>query len=91
MEAAKKFFSKFKSKDKAKGVKKKEAAPAGKGKECPKTPVNEEAPSTATKQKVAAAKQYIEKHYKEQMKNLQQRKERYDFPDTIHVAISFVD
>lgn len=40
---------------------------------------NEEAPSNATKQKVAAAKQYIEKHYKEQMKNLQERRERYDF------------
>jgi len=80
MEAAKRLFSKFKSKDKAKGVKKKEAAvPVGKGKEGLKAPTNEEAPSTATKQKVAAAKQYIEKHYQEQMKNLQQRKERYEF------------
>lgn len=34
------------------------------------------APSNATKQKVAAAKQYIENHYKAQMKNLQDRKER---------------
>ncbi|XVF86109.1 hypothetical protein PTKIN_Ptkin18bG0014600 [Pterospermum kingtungense] len=34
------------------------------------------APSTATKQKVAAAKQYIENHYKAQMKSLQDRKER---------------
>ena len=34
------------------------------------------APSTATKQKVDAAKQYIENHYKAQMKNLQDRKER---------------
>lgn len=34
------------------------------------------APSTATKQKVAAAKQYIENHYKSQMKSLQDRKER---------------
>lgn len=41
-------------------------------------PVDEEALSNATKQKVAAAKQYIENHYKEQMKNLQERKERYD-------------
>ncbi|XP_010556855.1 PREDICTED: serine/threonine-protein kinase tricorner [Tarenaya hassleriana] len=32
--------------------------------------------SKATKQKVAAAKQYIENHYKEQMKILQERKER---------------
>ncbi|CAK7357372.1 unnamed protein product [Dovyalis caffra] len=35
-----------------------------------------EAPSHATKQKVDAAKQYIENHYKAQMKNLQDRKER---------------
>nr|KJB61143.1 hypothetical protein B456_009G343000 [Gossypium raimondii] len=37
---------------------------------------DEEALSNITKQKVAAAKQYIENHYKEQM-NLQDRKERY--------------
>ncbi|ONK57371.1 uncharacterized protein A4U43_C10F19400 [Asparagus officinalis] len=40
--------------------------------------IADEAPSSATKQRVAAAKQYIEKHYKEQMKNLQERKERRD-------------
>jgi len=33
--------------------------------------------SSITRQKVAAAKQYIENHYKSQMKNLQERKERY--------------
>nr|CAB3466461.1 unnamed protein product [Digitaria exilis] len=38
--------------------------------------VGEEALSSATKQKVAAAKQYIENHYKAQMKSLQDRKER---------------
>ncbi|KAG4135336.1 hypothetical protein ERO13_D08G209200v2 [Gossypium hirsutum] len=37
---------------------------------------DEEALSNITKQKAAAAKQYIENHYKEQMKNLQDRKER---------------
>ncbi|THU74036.1 hypothetical protein C4D60_Mb04t29130 [Musa balbisiana] len=36
----------------------------------------EETPSDATRQRVAAAKQYIENHYKEQMKNLQERRER---------------
>lgn len=78
MEAAKRLFSKFKSKDhKSKGVKKKETD-EGKGKEGLKAPTNEGAPSTATEQKVAAAKQYIEKHYQEQMKNLQQRRERRD-------------
>ncbi|RWR82339.1 serine/threonine-protein kinase tricorner-like protein [Cinnamomum micranthum f. kanehirae] len=40
------------------------------------SPKSDEAPSNATKQRVAAAKQYIENHYKEQMKNLQERKER---------------
>jgi hypothetical protein len=39
-------------------------------------PMND-APSNATKQKVAAAKQYIENHYKIQKKSLQERKERY--------------
>ncbi|CAN1270370.1 Serine/threonine-protein kinase CBK1 [Linum perenne] len=37
---------------------------------------DDEALTSITKQKVAAAKQYIENHYKEQMKNLQDRKER---------------
>ncbi|KAF8401915.1 hypothetical protein HHK36_012866 [Tetracentron sinense] len=46
------------------------------GREGSKPPISEEAPSNVTKQKVAAAKQYIENHYKEQMKNLQERKER---------------
>lgn len=41
------------------------------------TPMDEASLSDVTKQKVAAAKQYIENHYKEQMKNLQERKERY--------------
>nr|CAB3461008.1 unnamed protein product [Digitaria exilis] len=36
----------------------------------------DDAPSSATKQRVAAAKQYIENHYKTQMKSLQDRKER---------------
>lgn len=74
MESSKCWFSKFRSKDKPKSSKKKETTTNGNS----KAPIMEEAPSTATKQKVAAAKQYIEKHYKEQMKNLQERKERYD-------------
>ncbi|KAJ1398932.1 Serine/threonine-protein kinase, active site [Sesbania bispinosa] len=51
---------------------------AGTAKEGSKPPSNEEAPSNVTKQKVAAAKQYIENHYKKQMKDLQERKERRD-------------
>ncbi|KAF1879166.1 hypothetical protein Lal_00047838 [Lupinus albus] len=37
---------------------------------------NEKEPSNVTKQKVEVAKQYIENHYKKQMKDLQERKER---------------
>lgn len=77
MEAAKRFFGKFSSKEKHKTSNKKNE-PRSNGKEGSRTPLNEEAPSTATKQKVAAAKQYIEKHYKEQMKSLQERRERYE-------------
>lgn len=51
----------------------------GIAKEGSKPPTNEEAPSNVTKQKVAAAKQYIENHYKKQMKDLQERKERYAY------------
>ncbi|KVI12353.1 Protein kinase, ATP binding site-containing protein [Cynara cardunculus var. scolymus] len=39
-------------------------------------PVMDEEASNITKQKVEAAKKYIENHYKEQMKNLQERRER---------------
>ncbi|PNY08494.1 serine/threonine-protein kinase CBK1-like protein [Trifolium pratense] len=48
----------------------------GIAKERSKPPTTEEAPSNVTKQKVEAAKQYIENHYKKQMKDLQERKER---------------
>lgn len=47
----------------------------GNGKDLQKPPIDE-APSNVTKQRVAAAKQYIENHYKAQMKSLQDRKER---------------
>ncbi|XP_057476382.1 uncharacterized protein LOC130764261 [Actinidia eriantha] len=73
MESARRWFSKFRSKYNHKSSKKETAT---NGKEGSKALTTEEALSTATKQKVAAAKQYIEKHYKEQMKNLQERKER---------------
>ena len=75
MEALRRWFGKSRSKDKPKPAKRKETV---NGKEGSKLVASEEAPSNATKQKAAAAKQYIEKHYKEQMKNLQERRERYD-------------
>lgn len=36
--------------------------------------------STKTMERVAAAKKFIEDHYRAQMKNLQERKERYRNP-----------
>ncbi|GAA0151093.1 non-receptor serine/threonine protein kinase [Lithospermum erythrorhizon] len=74
MDAAKRWFGKIRSKDKHKAAKKKETS--NNGKEVLRSPIKEEIPSNATKQKVEAAKQYIEKHYKEQMKSLQERRER---------------
>ncbi|KAG2722051.1 hypothetical protein I3843_02G096300 [Carya illinoinensis] len=74
MEKARGWFNKFRSKDRSKASKKNEAT--GNGKEVLKVPTSEDAPSNVTKQKVAAAKQYIEDHYKKQMKSLQERKER---------------
>jgi serine/threonine kinase 38 len=50
--------------------------------------MDEEALSNVTKQKVAAAKQYIENHYKEQMKNLQERKERYAPPPRFFLSFT---
>lgn len=76
METAKRWFSKLGKKDKPKPPKKQETTTSN-GKEGSKLSSHEETPSTATKQKAAAAKQYIEKHYKEQMKSLQERRERY--------------
>jgi hypothetical protein len=71
MDSARSWFQKFQPRDKSKSP----AVPASHGKDHGKPPVDE-APSSATKQKVAAAKQYIENHYKTQMKSLQDRKER---------------
>lgn len=71
MDSAKSWFNKFQPRDKSASSKKREE-----GKEGVKPPMGDEAPSSATKHRVAAAKQYIENHYKEQMKNLQERKER---------------
>ncbi|KAF9609819.1 hypothetical protein IFM89_018673 [Coptis chinensis] len=80
MDSARSWFHKFQPRDKNR-LKKKE----GTGNNSTTTKVSntttstsasDEMPSNVTKQKVAAAKQYIENHYKEQMKNLQERKER---------------
>ncbi|KAL2653434.1 hypothetical protein R1flu_021562 [Riccia fluitans] len=52
------------------------SAEAGRRPVMPTVMAADSLPSSATRQKVAAAKQYIENHYKAHMKNLQERKER---------------
>ncbi|KAI3756697.1 hypothetical protein L1987_56519 [Smallanthus sonchifolius] len=73
MDFAKRWCKKLKPKDKPKSSQKKEVR--SNGREGLRV-TSDEATSSATKQKVEAAKQYIEKHYKEQMKNLNERRER---------------
>ncbi|KAG6719107.1 hypothetical protein I3842_04G187300 [Carya illinoinensis] len=75
MDSARSWFQKFQPRDKSRSsIRKKESNGEGKGDSDAQG--DEQALSNVTKQKVAAAKQYIENHYKEQMKNLQERKER---------------
>lgn len=86
MDSARSWFHKFQPRDKTPAGEKSKSPTKKKdpgngtgnsnGKELGKPPTNDEAPSNVTKQKVAAAKQYIENHYKTQMKSLQERKER---------------
>ncbi|KAJ8440815.1 hypothetical protein Cgig2_000703 [Carnegiea gigantea] len=71
MDSARSWFNKFQHRDKSKN---KDSMAGGKDDSAPTS--DDDGPSNVTKQRVAAAKQYIEKHYKEQMKNLQERKER---------------
>ncbi|XP_022873828.1 serine/threonine-protein kinase tricorner-like, partial [Olea europaea var. sylvestris] len=85
MDIARRWFGKLRLKEKHKPSSKKESTPTGK--EGSKSPLNEEIPSAATKQKVEAAKQYIEKHYKEQMRSLQERKERLEWLAMMQVRI----
>ncbi|KAL9993963.1 hypothetical protein Hdeb2414_s0005g00165741 [Helianthus debilis subsp. tardiflorus] len=63
MDFARRWCKKLKPKDKSKSSPKKEGRINGKE---GLRVTSDEAPSNATKQKVEAAKQYIEKHYKEQ-------------------------
>ncbi|CAH9073760.1 unnamed protein product [Cuscuta europaea] len=74
MDTARSWFLKFQSRDSLRASIKKKDRMEG-GKEESKHLSAEEA-SNITKQKVAAAKQYIENHYKEQMRILKERKER---------------
>ncbi|XP_045793026.1 serine/threonine-protein kinase tricornered-like [Trifolium pratense] len=79
MDSARSWLSKFQPRDKLRAsTRKKDDVNIGNiGIEDSNAPLDDDdALSSVTKQKVAAAKQYIENHYKEQMKNLQERKER---------------
>ncbi|KAL2507820.1 AGC kinase family protein [Forsythia ovata] len=73
MDSARSWFQKFQSQDRLRSSSKKDSM--GSGREDP-NPLSSEEASNLTKQRAAAAKQYIENHYKTQMKNLQERKER---------------
>ena len=82
MDSARSWFNKLQPREKSK---KKDSMAGGKDDSAPTS--DDDGPSNVTKQRVAAAKQYIEKHYKEQMKNLQERKERYDLTPWITLAL----
>lgn len=80
MDSARSWFQKFQPREKFRSSSRRKEG-GDEDNEDSKLEMDEEALSNVTKQKVAAAKQYIENHYKEQMKNLQERKERYDAMD----------
>ncbi|KAL6516184.1 hypothetical protein OROGR_019489 [Orobanche gracilis] len=75
MDSAKSWFQKFQPRDRMRSSTKSKDS-MGSGREEPQEELSNEEASNLTKQRVAAAKQYIENHYKEQMKNLQERRER---------------
>lgn len=84
MEQTRSWFNRFQPRgDRIKSNESKKNGSAGSesGKDPLKSPrpdanASDELPSSITRQKVAAAKQYIENHYKSQMKNLHERKLR---------------
>ncbi|KAL5561933.1 hypothetical protein UlMin_031680 [Ulmus minor] len=75
MDSARSWFQKLQPRDKLRASTRKKDTSGDTGDDS-NPQMDEEELSNITKQKVAAAKQYIENHYKEQMKNLQERKER---------------
>lgn len=75
MDSARSWLQKLQPRDRLRNSSRKKE-PSGDASDELDPQMDEEALSNVTKQKAAAAKQYIENHYKEQMKNLQERKER---------------
>ncbi|XP_042018159.1 serine/threonine-protein kinase tricornered-like [Salvia splendens] len=79
MDSAKSWFHKFQQSDRLRTlrtVSRKKDSMGSAREEPPADLLADDEASTLTKQKVAAAKQYIENHYKEQMRNLQERRQR---------------
>lgn len=77
MDSARSWLQKFQPREKVRSSsKRKDDMAVGGNEDYNNAGMDEATLSSVTKQKVAAAKQYIENHYKEQMKNLQERKER---------------
>ncbi|XP_011083040.1 serine/threonine-protein kinase tricorner [Sesamum indicum] len=72
MDSEKGWFKRLQSRNNSSTEKKE---PMASSRDDAKPPMPEEV-STLTRQRAAAAKQYIENHYKEQMRNLQERRER---------------
>ncbi|KAG5043607.1 hypothetical protein JHK87_007522 [Glycine soja] len=75
MDSARSWLQKFQPRDKLRTSTRNKDDTNGTN-EIPNVPMDDTSLSNVTKQKVTAAKQYIENHYKEQMKSLQERKER---------------
>lgn len=77
MDSARTWLNRLQPRDKLRTTSSRKKDLGGSGREGPREMESgDEALSNVTKQRVAAAKQYIENHYKEQMKNLQERRER---------------
>ncbi|KAI4349378.1 hypothetical protein L6164_009970 [Bauhinia variegata] len=76
MDSARSWFHKFQPRDRMRTSSSRKKDDDSVGKEGTNAQEDDESLSNVTKQKAAAAKQYIENHYKEQMKNLQERRER---------------
>ena len=87
MDSARSWFQKFQPREKFRSSSRRKEG-GDEDNEDSKLEMDEEALSNVTKQKVAAAKQYIENHYKEQMKNLQERKERYAPPPRFFLSFT---
>lgn len=93
MDSAKSWFHKFQQRDRLRTlrtVSRKKDSMGSAREEPPADLLADDEASTLTKQKVAAAKQYIENHYKEQMRNLQERRQRYSILPKLVLAALFL-